>query len=127
MNTFFFQLALGMFLVIAIIQIAAGMFDWYYIFPRLDIPMHVFGGMLVGFVVLAFTRPETSPIHKLLWVVFWALFIGILIEAVEWVIDIAKLHPSALQTDLTDTYTDILHDWIGGMIAYCIGYFSKKL
>lgn len=122
-----FALSLILFIIIGLTQMAAGMFDWYYIFPRLDIPMHIFGGMLIGFFILAVLNQETSPVTKLIWVFAGSIAAGIIIELLEWVIDATARPDLLFQQGLIDTYTDILHDWIGGMLAYCFAYFMKRI
>jgi len=128
-HSFFFQMSLLLFVIIATVQVLAGMFDWYYIFPQLDVPMHVMGGMLVGFATLACIKESLNPIYKLLWVVLITISIGIGVELVEWSVD-TLFRPNfsdALQQGTMDTYSDLLHDWIGGMLAFCFAYFTRRI
>lgn len=128
-NAFFLKLSLFIFTIIACIQIGAGMFDWYYIFPQLDVPMHVLGGMLVGFATLAVLPESMQLFKKLLWVIIITMSIGVGVEVVEWLVDtlVRPIAYQALQQGSLDTYSDLLHDWLGGMLAFCFAYFTKKI
>lgn len=126
-NNTFFKLGLITLLLVVLLETCADVFDWYYIFPKFDTPMHILGGMLVGFFALAYAPRDANSIQKLFWVVLWSLFIGVLLEGVEWVLD-ARAHLGIiLQKSSLDTYTDILHDFVGGTIAFCIGYFTRRI
>lgn len=125
-NTFF-RWGLITLLIVVILEVFADVFNWYYIFPKLDTPMHILGGMLVGFFALAYTTRGMNSIQKLLWAIIWALIIGILLELVEWWLD-AHGHVSIIfQQSRFDTFTDVLHDFIGGVIAFSVGYFTKRI
>ena len=124
-NNTLFKLGLITLLTVVVLECFADVFDWYYIFPNLDTPMHILGGMLVGFFALAYTPHGANAIQKLVWVTIWVLFIGGMLEVVEWLLD--SKASMLLQADAFDTFTDILHDFAGGVIAYCIGYFTKRI
>jgi len=124
-NNTLFKLGLVTLLVVVVTQCLADVFNWYYIFPNLDTPMHILGGMLVGFFALAYTPRGANAIQKLVWVIAWTLVIGALLEVVEWILD--SRAAMLLQADAMDTFTDMLHDFAGGVIAYCIGYFTKRI
>ncbi len=124
-NNILFKLGLLTLLTVVIFQSCADVFDWYYIFPHFDTPMHILGGILVGFFALAYTPHGANAIQKLIWTVAWVLVIGFLVEWVEWLVDLRT--GMLLQPNTFDTFTDILHDFAGGVIAYCIGYFTKRI
>ena len=124
-NNTLFKLGLISLLSVVILQACADVFDWYYIFPHFDTPMHILGGMLVGFFALAYTPRGANVIQKLVWTTIWVLIIGGLLEVVEWMLD--SQAAMLVQIDAADTFTDILHDFAGGVIAYCIGYFTKRI
>jgi hypothetical protein len=128
-NRTFFSWGLVMFALIGILQLLADFFNWYYIFPRFDTPMHVFGGLLVGFFALAYTVKNMNPFQKLLWVIVWVIIIGVGVEVFEWLVThfFKQDFGNLLQRDVLDTYSDILHDFIGGSLAYCFAFFTKKL
>ncbi len=126
-NGTFFRWGLITLLVVVSIQTCADVFNWYYIFPHLDTPMHILGGMLVGFFALAYTSKGMSSIEKLIWVIIWSIVIGILVEVVEWSIDSWAHLGVMLQQNTLDTYTDILHDFVGGTFAFILGYFTKRI
>ena len=125
-NNTFFKLGLITLLIVVTLESFADVFDWYYIFPHLDTPMHILGGMLVGFFALAYTPQGVNSIQKLVWVVGWSLLVGGLLEVVEWILDTRAHLGVLLQQNSFDTFTDMLHDFAGGVIAYCFGYFTKK-
>lgn len=91
--------------------------------------MHILGGMLVGFFALAYTRSDMNLLQKLLWVIVWSIAIGILVEVAEWMLDyLFHLEVGFLmQPSNWDTITDIMHDFIGGIIAYCVAYIAKQV
>ena len=124
-NNTLFKLGLISLLTVVVLESFADVFDWYYIFPNFDTPMHILGGMLVGFFALAYTPRGSNAIQKLVWVIAWTLVVGGLLEVVEWVLD--SRAAMLLQADAMDTFTDMLHDFAGGVIAYSIGYFTKRI
>lgn len=124
-NNTLFKLGLISLLTVVVLESFADVFDWYYIFPNFDTPMHILGGMLVGFFALAYAPRGSNAIQKLVWAIAWTLIIGGLLEVVEWLLD--SRAAMLLQVDAMDTFTDMLHDFAGGVIAYCIGYFTKRI
>jgi hypothetical protein len=126
-NNTLFKLGLITLLIVVVVESFADMFNWYYIFPNLDTPMHILGGMLVGFFALAYTPRHANAIGKLIWVIAWTLLIGGLLEIVEWMLDSKGNIGVVLQDSNLDTFTDMLHDFAGGVIAYCVGYFTKRI
>ena len=124
-NNTLFKLGLITLLAVVVLQSFADVFNWYYIFPHLDTPMHILGGMLVGFFALAYTPHGANAIQKLIWTTIWVIIVGLSLEMVEWLLD--SRAAMLLQTDAFDTFTDILHDFAGGVIAYCFGYFTKRI
>lgn len=125
-NTFF-RWGLITLLIVVIAQVLGDVFNLFYIFPKLDIPMHILGGMLVGFFALAYTPRGMNNLQKLLWVIVWTIVIGLLVEVIEYLVDHYANLTMALQHGTEDTLTDILHDFIGGIIAFSFGYFGKRL
>jgi hypothetical protein len=128
-NNNLFKLGLLTLLAVVLLETCADVFNWYYIFPNFDTPMHILGGMLVGFFALAYTRSDMNLLQKLLWVIVWSIAIGILVEVVEWMLDyLFHLEVGFLmQPSNWDTITDIMHDFIGGIIAYCVAYVTKQV
>jgi hypothetical protein len=110
------------------VQSFADVFDWYYIFPHLDTPMHILGGLFVGFMALAYIPRHYNDFQKLCWVLGFVILIGFGVEIGEWAltslfhIEIGFL----LQPSIMDTIGDMIHDFVGGVIAFCYGYFSTK-
>jgi hypothetical protein len=128
-NNNLFRLGLVFLLIIVLLETAAETFNWYYIFPNFDTPMHILGGILVGFVALSYTPRHYNVLQKLLWVIAWSIIIGGAVEIIEWALDhIFHLEIAFLmQPNNWDTITDILHDFIGGILAYCYAYFMRRL
>jgi FtsH-binding integral membrane protein len=126
-NTFFAKWAGIVFVMLFVVYIAAIKFNWFYIFPHFDVPMHVVGGLLAGLIALALSVRDMNPLQRLMWVIFWTLIAGIAVEIVEWLFDRYGHLSTVLQPSAWDTYTDILHDMIGGTIAFVLGYFSGKV
>lgn len=126
-NNDFFKLGLITLLLVVILETCADVFNWYYIFPHLDTPMHIFGGMLVGFFALAYTPRNCNLFQKFMWVIVGVLAIGILLEIVEWTLDTRAHLGVMLQQSSLDTFTDILHDFFGGVIVFALGYFSRRI
>lgn len=126
-DRFFAKVAAVVFTVLLIVYIAALKLDWFYIFSNFDVPMHVIGGLLAGLIALALSVYGMNPIQKLIWVIFWTLVAGIGVEIIEYLFDHYGHLSVVLQQSSFDTYTDILHDMIGGTIAFCLGYFAKKI
>lgn len=98
--------------------------NWYWIFKWLDIPMHMIGGAVVGyfavFALLAFKfykngsselRVYTADIASL--GILCALIIGIGWEILEHLYGLGGFLPEFR----LDTYSDIINDMIGGVIA----------
>ncbi len=128
-DDFFFKLALLLFIIIAIVEICAGMFNWYYIFPQLDVPMHVMGGMLVGFATLAVLPESMSVLKKLLWVFIVVTVVGVGVELIEWLVDtvVRPISYQALQQGSLDTYDDLLNNSLGAILTFCFAYLSKRI
>ncbi len=126
-NAQMFRISLVVLAVVCVLQIMADIFDWYYIFPKFDTPMHVLGGMFVGFFALAYTIKGSNPLQKMVWVITWSIIIGVGVEIFEWALThiFHKEVGFLLQGSVLDTYGDILHDFIGGVISFCIAYFYR--
>ncbi len=126
-HPYFFRLSLYFLVIVVILQVLANTFNWYYIFPKLDTPMHLLGGALVGFMALAYIPRDTTALAKLIWVIIWSIVIGIGVEFAEKLIDTYGHLGEKLQHGPLDTYTDIMHDFIGGALAFCYAYLRQKI
>lgn len=127
-DTFFFQLSLLLGVVLLLEHVSAVLFDWYYIFPNLDIPMHILGGSFIASLFFMITS-EMNTQRKL---VFGLMLLGIVsfgVEVIEWIIDtfIRTRAFLPLQLGYWDTVTDIINNFIGGILLFCFAYFTKKI
>ncbi|MAG11168.1 hypothetical protein CMI44_02555 [Candidatus Pacearchaeota archaeon] len=121
----FFAFPIGVFFFSLFIDYA---FNAYVLFPWVDIPMHLLGGVSVGYMsvlFLRFFREENLLIIKnkfifVLIVVFSVSFIAILWEFWEFLTD--YFFQVSSQPGLEDTMLDFLMGMLGGFFA---GIFSK--
>ncbi len=127
-DTFFFQLSLLLGIIFLLGHVFAVMFDWYYIFPWFDAPIHILGGM---FLISSFymITPEMNLQKKLIVTLFILGIVGISVEVGEWIIDtyIRSQSYLVLQQNNWDTITDIMHNYIGGITIFIFGYSTHKL
>ncbi len=101
---FFVRYAVVSFILLGIVYTGALLFDWFYIFPHFDIPMHVFGGFLAGLIALSFSVRGMNPFQKLLWLLLVTLVAGIGVEVIEWAFDQYGNLEVVLQETTRDTY-----------------------
>lgn len=120
-------------LIIAI-NYYATKFNVYWILKWFDIPMHILGGMMVGFFGLTaldyltdylkaptFAIDERSSINKMkcLWVMGFVLLVGVVWEIVEMSFGLGGLS-SAYRLN---TIKDIFDDLLGGALSIIIWRF----
>ncbi|MFH1188481.1 MAG: hypothetical protein V1652_01395 [bacterium] len=121
------------FISIAAFHIIATIFHWYWLIRWLDIPMHFIGGVFVTLVFYwLFERifPHHFNIHHSFWttllfVLGWVALIGVLLELMEFSLDVCFIHKSLSvmqQQGLRDTMGDLCMDLLGGMI---LAFFMK--
>ena len=107
----------------------------YFLFPWLDILMHALGGFVMALLGLAIHHRVMSASHlkeipvwyQWLFVIGFAMLIGVVWEFYEYVMDqtlaVWFSWPRA-QVSLTDTMMDFLNDFIGACVAF--GLFFRK-
>jgi len=90
----------------------------YYELPWLDIPMHILGGVGIGFFYIALEKYRKRSIsYKQLLVLYFVIAIGW--ELYEIIKDSLRSLP---WNSMSDTFSDIVNGWIG----VCVGYFIGK-
>ena len=100
----------------------------YYIFPWLDIPMHIWGGFLIGILYYCYSDysmrdgETTEADVKLIDLLVFVVLIGVLWELYEYVSDIYHIRDWG---GFVDTFKDICDDIIGGLIAYGVTRSNK--
>jgi hypothetical protein len=115
----------------AILMVSKG----YYLFNDIDIAMHLLGGFVMGMLALAIhhSASKNSNLKRVpawylyLFVVGFAMFIGVAWEAHEYLIDqtLTKWFDWPLsQLSLTDTMGDFLNDWVGATV--CFFFFQRR-
>lgn len=106
-------------LAVGLVQLSAQKIGLYWIYPNLDIPMHFFGGVWLGFLatwaVLRFSLVnEILSFTYLFFVGLIALFVGLGWEAFEYIIG------AGMQLSPIDTQLDLVMDLLG---AYVVALF----
>lgn len=128
------------FLAIAIFHALALKNTWYWIFPSLDIPMHLLGGAwlaLVFFFVLDSTNiriargGKDAPFISALCAVGFVMLFAVMWEFAEFAYDIflsQKDYLTVMQRGTGDTMKDLFMSLLGGSLAAAIntlfGIFS---
>ncbi len=93
--------------------------DLYTHITGYDIPMHILGGIGIGFAIIAVLRSCGFNIDKRYWIAIVFVFIGgVLWELFEAYYDIAG--------SSIDTIKDLFDDTLGGLIAVYIEKLNKK-
>jgi uncharacterized protein YacL len=117
-------------IVVAILNHFGGQFYWYWTHRWFDIPVHMLGGLSVGFAALwfwaHFMHLKVIRFLKLkaLGVVILAIFfVGISWEIFELLGGITNMTDRGYWPD---TIGDIINDFIGAIFAYFIFMKTKK-
>jgi Na+-translocating ferredoxin:NAD+ oxidoreductase RnfA subunit len=107
----------------------------YFQIHNLDVPMHILGGFAMGLFAIAiysfvFSNFRVLPPlwFKFLFVVGFALLIGVAWEWHEFLIDLTITNRygwEQSQLSISDTMWDFANDFIGAVIAFVI--FRQKL
>ncbi|HYF12727.1 MAG TPA: hypothetical protein VD928_00280 [Candidatus Paceibacterota bacterium] len=114
MSLFFNALAVGTALVTAVLYIYGkeNSLFWYYWWY--DIPMHILGGLVIGFWIAAIAAQRSFPIRKTFLLTLIAVIcIGVAWEIYEYTFD---LIPDVANYPL-DTVADLCNDVLGAAIA----------
>lgn len=113
--------------VLIIVHIFAVFYEWYHIYPWIDIPQHFAGGILAVLIFYWITHAHPrffklvpgSPVPVIL-VLSWTALVGLLFELAEFTYDILvfgylNLSRFPSQLGLTDTMVDLIFDLLGGL------------
>lgn len=100
---------------LAIINLLAVDFGWYYIYYWFDMPMHFLGGLSAMFLVtyLFYSNANTYK-NKFFLLLIATLFIGIAWEMYEYLV--TNLW-AGFSFNMTDTLSDIFFDTLGGLFG----------
>ena len=122
---------------IFLINIPLTFFSVYLIFPWIDIPMHFFGGISVGylfFMSLKYFQSkkyfELNSLSRIIFVFALVSTIAVFWEFYEFIMTF--LTGYAFQGDLPDTMKDLFFGMFGGLVSALFlerkykGYFSSK-
>jgi len=97
-------------------------FYWYSSVWYLDMPMHFLGGVWLGLAIILFFKINKISLILILKIILGVLFIGILWEFFEVIIND---YITQNYFNLLDTLSDLSFDISGGIFA--IVYFLKRL
>ena len=110
------------------IHLVAVIFQWYHIYPWIDIPQHLSGGAFAAlfFYWLYYAHPRffklvPGALASLVLVLSWTAFLGVLFEFAEFTydriaVDYFSLAHRYTQLGLADTMGDLFFDILGGLI-----------
>lgn len=127
-DSFFFQLSILLSVIFVVGHLSATMFDWYYIFPWLDIPVHITGGAFITSIFYMLT-PGMSVRKKFFITLIMLGIVSVGVEFIEWFIDtfVRMRSYGLLQENNWDTFTDIIHNYIGGLLLFIFAKATQKL
>ncbi|MES2314908.1 MAG: hypothetical protein V4524_03175 [Patescibacteria group bacterium] len=118
--------ALVALVVLFIAHILGNSFDFYTRITGYDIPMHILGGIGIGFSIVAVLRSCTFKIDSRYWVAIIFVFIGgFLWELFEAYYGIAGA-PVGTKAYYIDTIKDLFDDTLGGLLVVYIEKHRKK-
>jgi len=102
-------------------------YSFYYLIPKLDMLMHLLGGILIGLIVLKvfFTgkRAKIAHDHKVstaLLVLIGVMIVGVGWEVFEYGVGLTPFYKVATQ----DTFSDLFFDAAGALVSV-LWYFKK--
>lgn len=112
------------FSVFAVVHTIATKLFLYWHFSWLDLPMHLFGGVLIslGLFTLRDIHVFPNSLLKPFPVLFISLLVALLWETFEWMIGVPMLSDFIL-----DTSIDISLGLCGGYIGYLVGNSLRNL
>ncbi|HAT68143.1 MAG: hypothetical protein A2481_00640 [Candidatus Yonathbacteria bacterium RIFOXYC2_FULL_47_9] len=124
------QILVFLVVAIAITQIFAESYYWYWLMRWFDMPMHFAGGLWVAGVVLWWRffsgRCASAPIAikpLFIWAVMGAVGIGALWEVYEAGVSYLTV---GHMNDMFDTFGDLVFDILGGLMAASIVYLRTS-
>jgi hypothetical protein len=129
-----FQLIAAAFVFLSLFLGSA--FDYYYRFWWWDIVLHTSSGFLlgiIGFVVLFLLHRTNkvpqgmSPFFICFFGVLFAVFIGVVWEIFEFIVDkFTTANMQSRETGVDDTMHDLIVDTVGAVIVAAMGYAYAK-
>jgi hypothetical protein len=110
------------------VNVFAIIHDLYFYYSWLDVVMHLVGGFWIGFVSLAIIQwklKRALPLKERMAYAFLLAFgVGVLWEMFELLSDTSfALEPYVY--DAADTFSDLLNDLFGGVVAGLIGHIHQ--
>lgn len=122
---------------ILIFHFLSSFYRWYDQIWWLDIPMHLIGGMWVALLFVYLFEKNVLKLEQihffkaLILCLGFVALVGIFWEFYEYLSDvyIYNVHPLNLvfnPKNYPDTLSDLVNDFIGGIVALCSIYFIKK-
>ena len=109
--------------LLAFAQFLIAYMNWYEVYPWADIPMHIFGGFVVGLMWVWVLQVWKKPVGKveimsilgfvLLGGLAWELFEIFCWKFLSHYLDFAR----AYVPDVVDLTADLVNDTIGGLLA----------
>ena len=115
------RLTFLIFFILAL-NILAHQFYWYSSLWWFDMPMHFMGGLWLGLAWLWLLAPQDISFKSILKIILLVLFIGVLWEVFEVIVDKLISHN---RFNTLDTLSAIFFDLAGGTFA--IFYYIKKI
>lgn len=111
-------------LAIAIVNVFAHQYYWYWLMRWFDMPMHFFGGIWIAGAVLwwrffsgKFTSVELTTKAIFTWAIIGAVGIGLAWEVFEAVVSYLTV---GRMNDMGDTISDLVIDTLGGLLSAVI-------
>jgi len=106
---------------VAIVNLMASVFHWYYLVWWFDMPMHFLGGVSVFYLSALVLLPKLQQVSNrrfLFKSILGALFLGVLWEALELFLHIRYGSPDFI---LLDSISDVFFDLAGAFVgAFCL-------
>ncbi len=94
--------------------------SWYWLYWWMDVLMHVFGGLLIGLLALAFHSYfslDRSTKNLFVFVIVLVLVIGVGWEIFEYTTNVF-----VAEEPFPDAFHDLFADLAGGLFSFVIGY-----
>ena len=113
-----FNILAGLIFSLFLVNSAAVKLYWYYSIWWFDMPMHFWGGLCAGMLVLWFLAQRALP--KPSFSFFWKIILGVLCIGLLWEIFEFLFNNVIAGTpfDFLDTASDLLFDLLGGAAVF---------
>lgn len=109
--------------ILAVFYLSAVNFSWFWIYPWIDIPIHIMGGLTLGLWACAVaSRFNTPPKKAFAYIVIMLLCVGFVWETWEYQVGIT----SGEFGYWFDTVKDIGDDLLGGTLAAIVYATMRK-